>query len=614
MWRFRLWKNKKRMKKYNFFDFSRKDAKSKILKMLCDFTSLREIIALKIFFARNKNPFNLCNPWLKTNSILYLFSLTILCSCGVSKSINHQPNTDYEHQIPMVTQHSDSLFSSGENYLLQNEFGQWELYVSGNPLERGLAMGALYESLFHYQENVFFGKVQELVPSKFKQSLLREFLKWYNRKMYLHVPEEYKTEIYGVSRYATDDYDYLAPKYLRSLYLHGAHDIGHAMQDLALVGCSSVALWDDKTTDGKLLLGRNFDFYAGDDFAKNKIIAFVNPDEGNPFVMVTWAGMVGVVSGMNKAGLTITMNAGKSDIPLVAKTPISIVAREILQYATTIEQAIEIAQKREVFVSESLMIGSAIDRKAVLIEMSPENFGVFEVENSSQLICSNHFRSEAYQNDENNSQHILESHSQYRFDRMQEILSEQSKMNPQNVAELLRNTEGLQSQKIGYGNEKALNQLLGHHSVIFQPEDLLVWVSSSPYQLGEFVAYDLNKIFSSDKSEFTSQHQKQLTISRDDFADSDTFKNYERFRIEERKINKALSGKLDLTPSEIRNYQQLNPDLWSVYYKIGKYYYDKGYYTASEIEFRKALSKEITTLPDQRNIEKYLRIIDKKLR
>ncbi len=45
-------------------------------------------------------------------------------------------------------------------------------------------------------------------------------------------------------------------------------------------------------------------------------------------------------------------------------------------------------------------------------------------------------------------------------------------MNPQNVVELLRNTEGLQNKKNGYGNEKALDQLLGHHSVIFQPEDL----------------------------------------------------------------------------------------------------------------------------------------------
>src|SRR5690606_11988852 len=167
------------------------------------------------------------------------------------------------------------------------------------------------------------------------------------------------------------------------------------MQDLALVGCSSVALWNDKTEDGKLLLGRNFDFYAGDDFAKNKIIAFVNPDEGYPFATVTWAGMIGVVSGMNKAGLTITMNAVKSDIPVVAKTPISIVAREILLYATTIDEAVSIARKREVFVSEALMVSSAKDRKAVLIEMSPENFG--DVDGDIYvLVCTIHVEYGAY--------------------------------------------------------------------------------------------------------------------------------------------------------------------------------------------------------------------------
>ena len=43
---------------------------------------------------------------------------------------------------------------------------------------------------------------------------------------------------------------------------------------------------------------------------------------------------------------------------------------------------------------------------------------------------------------------------------------------------------------------KALNQLLAHHGIVFKPEELMAWVSSNPYQLGEFVAYDLKEIFS----------------------------------------------------------------------------------------------------------------------
>src|SRR5690606_30016716 len=238
--------------------------------------------------------------------------------------------------------------------------------------------------LFAKQEDLFFSKVEEFVPSKTKQYLLRKFLAWYNRKMYLNITEEDKVEIYGLSRYAAHTYDNIAPPYLRLLYLHGAHDIGHAMQDLALVGCSSFAAWGDKTPDGTLILGRNFDFYVGDAFAQDKIVSFVRPAQGHKFMSVTWGGMIGVVSGMNDQGLTVTINAGASKIPLVAKTPVSLLTREILQYASNIGEAVAIAKKRSVFVSESILVGSAEDNMAAIIEVSPKNFGVYEVPNSDQ--------------------------------------------------------------------------------------------------------------------------------------------------------------------------------------------------------------------------------------
>lgn len=543
----------------------------------------------------------------------YLFSFLFLAtSCGVSKSLSDVPDVSaYSAVISERIKTSDSTFSIGNNHLNKNKQGSWELYVEGNPYEIGLVTGSLTQELFHKQEASFLSKIDELVPSKTKQAILRKFLAWYNRKLYLNVPLEYKTEIYGLSKYASNSYNHIAEPYLRVLYFHGAHDIGHALQDLALVGCSSFAAWDEKTEDGSLIIGRNFDFYAGDEFAKEKIIAFINPTEGHKFMSVTWAGMVGVLSGMNEHGLTVTINAGKSKVPLIAKTPISILNREILQYASTIDEAIAIAKKRQVFVSESIFIGSAKDKKAVLIEVSPNNFGVYDVANSNQLICSNHFQSDAYANDKKNLKHIEESHSQYRYNRMEELLNQHAKLTPEIAVDILRNKEGLDSKAIGYGNEKALNQLLAHHSIVFKPEQGLVWVSSNPYQLGEFVAYDLNEVFKNPNK--VSLSNAELNIEKDDFQFTKAYTNYEAYRILRAQVLSSIDDKKTIDSQILSDLQTLNPEYWETYYIVGSYYYKKGYFTAALNSFEKAKTKEITTVPDQEQVDKYIRKLKRKL-
>lgn len=533
-----------------------------------------------------------------------------LSACGIKKSLKALPDvTGYNANIPERTKINDSTFFAGNNFLIKNKQGLWELYVEGDPLERGLIAGHLTQELIYEQEAVFLNKIKSLVPSESQQKFLRKFLSWYNRKMYKHVTNEFQSEIYGISQYMSDDYDAIATPYLRALYLHGAHDIAHALKDLALVGCTSFAAWDEKTEDGGLLIGRNFDFYAGDDFAENKVVSFINPDQGYKFMSISWSGFIGVVSGMNEKGLTVTINAGKSKIPWMAKTPISIVTREILQYASNIEEAIAIAKKREVFVSEAIMVGSAQDHKAVLIEVSPKDFGVYEVENSDELICSNHFQSDVYKTDRRNLKTIKNSHSQYRFDRMAQLLSENRKVNPDIAVDILRDTKGLNDNDIGYGNEKALNQLLAHHGIVFKPEDLKVWVSANPYQLGEFVAYDLNTVFNerAGNPSLVSISNPNLNIPKDPFLNTKTYKDYERYRILEAKVEHALNQKEMLDDHTLQKLSELNPNYWKAYYLAGLYYYnDKAYQKAFD-NFEVASKKEITTQTDADQLAKYLK-------
>ena len=539
--------------------------------------------------------------------IIVIFIFLFLGGCSAFKTNFKTPNVNnYSFEIPKVIQKNDTLRIYKNNYLLKNKQNLWELYSQGNPYQLGLTSGALLEKLYKKQDSIFYQKINSFVPSQRKQKILFHFLKWFNRDIEKNIISEYQAELYGISHYSDTVFNRYIPAYQRSMYLHAAHDIGHALQDLMLVGCSSLVVWGDKTPDGKLLIGRNLDFYVGDDFAQNKLISFVKPSSGIPFMSVSWAGMIGVVSGMNYEGLTVTINASKSDIPFKAKTPISLLCREILQYASTLEEAVEIAKKRSVFVSENILVASAKDKKAIIIEISPRKIDVFESPNYDNLICTNHFQSDGYLSDKKNIKQIKETHSFYRYQKIQELLQKSNKISPEYMAEILRNTEGLNKKSLGYGNEKAINQLLAHHGIIFKPEEKLVWVSSSPYQLGEFVCYDLEKIFNSDFQGVISAQTQERNIPKSKFLLTKEYENYEKYRILEHKIETDLKTNKFIDSQSVMQLENLNPDYWKAYFIIGKVLLQNKDKRA-KIYFEKSLSLEIPYSDERQEVEKYLK-------
>ena len=539
--------------------------------------------------------------------IIVIFIFLFLGGCSAFKTNFKTPNVNnYSFEIPKVIQKNDTLRIYKNNYLLKNKQNLWELYSQGNPYQLGLTSGALLEKLYKKQDSIFYQKINSFVPSLRKQKILFHFLKWFNRDIEKNIIPEYQAELYGISHYSDTVFNRYIPAYQRSMYLHAAHDIGHALQDLMLVGCSSLVVWGDKTPDGKLLIGRNLDFYVGDDFAQNKLISFVKPSSGIPFMSVSWAGMIGVVSGMNYEGLTVTINASKSDIPFKAKTPISLLCREILQYASTLEEAVEIAKKRSVFVSENILVASAKDKKAIIIEISPRKIDVFESPNYDNLICTNHFQSDGYLSDKKNIKQIKETHSFYRYQKIQELLQKSNKISPEYMAEILRNTEGLNKKSLGYGNEKAINQLLAHHGIIFKPEEKLVWVSSSPYQLGEFVCYDLEKIFNSDFQGVISAQTQERNIPKSKFLLTKEYENYEKYRILEHKIETDLKMNKIIDSQSVMQLENLNPDYWKAYFIIGKVLLQNKDKRA-RIYFEKSLSLEIPYSDERQEVEKYFK-------
>ena len=486
-------------------------------------------------------------------------------------------------QVPVV-QVNDSLRRWGSSSLRIDSDGLYEMRVCGGPFERGEAIGKLGADLLYQQEKAFADKLFEMVPSSRYRAFLHYFITIFNRRLGASVPVEYRQEIKAMSASCTHEFDDFGNPYERQMQYHSAHDIGHVMQDYMLVGCTSFAVWGRESADSSLLMARNFDFYMGEEFAKNKLVLFEKPDSGYAYVSVTWPGMLGVVSGMNTQGLAVTINASKLEVPSSSATPISILVKSILQYASNIEEAEKIAASFETFVCESILVGSANDGRAVIIEKTPSDMGIYSPEGGyassrmtaasssatdasshgcgsetgrladsssgnsaassggavesvrqgvvsssaaegsshgcgsgtgrladfssessvassggssavTRIICTNHYQSDRFRNDPVNVENIRVSDSGYRYRRVQQLLDSLGSIDYLKAAAVLRDIRGVDGEDVGYCNDLSINQMLAMHSVIFKPAEKKIWVSTSPWQFGKFVCFDLDEVF-----------------------------------------------------------------------------------------------------------------------
>ncbi|HWK03010.1 MAG TPA: C45 family peptidase [Puia sp.] len=499
---------------------------------------------------------------------------------------------------------SPGFYTLKNSWFRKNKSGLYEMYVEGNPFERGVINGKLSEELVQRQEDHFNEQIARMIPSNFYRHFLKYFVGWFNRDLDKNITEEYKEEIYGVSGAASDKYDYIGSNYQRILNYHAAHDIGHALQSMALVGCTSFGTWDAKSQDSTMIIGRNFDFYVGDKFAEDKLVAFINPSQGYKFMTVTWGGFIGVVSGMNEKGVTVTINAAKSDIPSGSATPVSLVAREILQYAKNISEARKIADERKMFVSESFLVGSAEDNKAVIIEKTPTDLDVYDPHRDF-IVCTNHFQGDGLAGSKNNREQVAESASPYRYQRLMELLDTNGKNTVQKTIGILRDRRGLHNTDIGMGNEKAINQLIAHHSIVFEPKKLLVWVSTSPWQLGEYVAYDLNKIFALRGMQQDQEvSEAGLTIQADSFLLSPDYRNFTTFR----KFKQRLADGEKVDPDSL---VASNPEFYHAYVLAGDYSYKQKEYARALHFYQLALTKVIATKKEEDHIRDRIKKLTK---
>lgn len=506
----------------------------------------------------------------------------------------------------------ENAWTCQDSWLKKNSYGLWEMYLSGPDFELGVKNGVLASDLIKYQEEVFVERLREMIPSDFYINFLKQVVIWMNRNLDKHIPLEYQREIHGVALQASKSYDFIGPAYPRILSYHAAHDLGHALQNMNLVACTALGVSGERSADGELLVGRNFDFSMGDKFARDKIVAFYAPEKGHKFAFITWGGMIGAVSGMNNQGLVVTLNAAKSGIPGSSKTPVSILARQILQYASNIEEAWEIAGKSETFVAESFLISSARDGRTAVIEKAPDKMALYDP-GGDHLLLTNHFQSDTFKDSELTVKNKAEGASLYRWERTRELMDARDKHDEHSFALLLRDQDGMGGQNIGMGNEMAVNQLIAHHSLIFKPSELKMWVSANPYQLGAYLCYDLNRVFADSTRVSDRIWEENETIAPDPFLETEEYEAFRSYTKETRYLKQLIDRKEvnSLSEAMVEDYLELNPGYYYPWYIAGEIGRLKGDLDRAAELYEQSLAREIPRLVDREQVEEAVELLKK---
>jgi isopenicillin-N N-acyltransferase-like protein len=367
--------------------------------------------------------------------------------------------------------------------------------LKGSPFEMGYASGKLFEKEMHTLENEFLDMIHSYVPQAWKIKILRGYIMYRNRKLSNYVSLEDRQQILGVVLGCKDIHPELGNFYDRMLNYHAAHDVSYMMIDNPLIskaGCTAFGAWGSATENGHLITGRNFDWEAAEVFSRDRVVIMCEPDGGIPFISVAWASMAGVVSGMNRAGVSITINGAPSSLPGETATPVAMVVRDVLQKAHNLTNALDIIRTTRVFVSTLWLIGSKADGKFVVVEKTPDTMNVREAEGDS-IVSANHFQTGKLKDDKRNLRYLEEATSTPRYARMSELVqTNRGAINAARAAEMLRDRLLPGGTFAGNGHRATLNALIATHATVMDLTEGIFWAAAPPNQLGKFVAFDVN--------------------------------------------------------------------------------------------------------------------------
>lgn len=144
-----------------------------------------------------------------------------------------------------------------------------------------------------------------------------------------------------------------------------------------LFHCSGFAVFGEATHGGRMYHGRVLDYLKGIGLEQNATVIVHQPDEGNAWVNIGYAGLAGTVTAMNEKHISVGEMGGRGEGNWDGK-PMAQLLREVMEKANTLDEALAILRKGPRTCEYYYVLCDGKTRQAVGIAATPETFDVIQ--------------------------------------------------------------------------------------------------------------------------------------------------------------------------------------------------------------------------------------------
>ena len=420
-------------------------------------------------------------------SVLYLLS-----HCAIGWAARIAPASVAVERLPRVE--TGPLRTVGRAQALRRQ-GIWEVLLTGSPSEMGYAHSTLLREEMVLTERSLLGTFEHYVPTRFARSLLLDVALFQFRGVDRGMSPARLAEIAaGSSAFVPDPFAAFLPTYQRFVYLNALYDISLSLEHSPLLGCTTFTA-DGAPPGSGPPLARVFDFEVHAVFDQQKAVFFVAETGKLPLVSVAWPGLIGVVTGMNAAGVALVVHGARGGPFSNHGEPVVHAVRRVLGQARTTEEALELFNQRPAMVSHLIVVQDARGH-AARIERAPGREATL-IELGSVATVSNHFEG-PLSSDPKNLRVMRATSTVARRARGDALIREHSgPVTKQDLAAWLRDRKDETGRDLEPGDRRAIDAGIATHAVIMDTAARTLWVNQGPHLEGKFVGYDLREVFSS---------------------------------------------------------------------------------------------------------------------